>query len=130
MQNGFIASTAGHPILAKALSLLPGRSGTLNPRPSMPWITSGPFLLSAATAALLKGDRDSEKKAGRKKKSQLATIIPHDYLFANFWHLPPPSSFSELYATVNRCVSFSKALTYQVGLSTNKRKSDFSPQGP
>lgn len=58
--------------------------------------------------------------------SRLATIFPHTWLFANFWHHQPPESLHDLQAVANNCAKHGRAVTYQVGLSTNKRKSDYS----
>ena len=84
-------------------------------------MTTGPYLFSNAVA-----DLQSDFKIER-----LFTVIPHAYLFANFWHISEnskdnrPENMEQLYDVVHSC-SWHHGLTYQVGLGTNEKKSDYS----
>jgi len=112
-QNGVIGSTPGHPLLQKALSIIPERCSK---DPGQPWATTGPWLLSFAIAEL-------QREFGA---SRLVTILPHTSLFANFWHAQRLPSLEIVYDIARQCATSSAAITFQVGLSTNQRNSDYS----
>lgn len=116
IQNGVIGSVPGHTLLQAALGLIPQRCSKA---PDTPWVTTGPYLLSFTLAEL----------ARDQSPNRLITILPHSTLFANFWHNTRKSglnSISEVYKAATYCAMETNSLTFQLGLSTNKRNSDYT----
>jgi len=116
MQNGFIGSSVGHPLIRKALQMVDDRCGK-----DQPWVTTGPYLLSAALATFQPA----------YPLSSIATIVAHNLLYVNFWHIEEglkhvqAKTLDELYDIVLGC-NRHHGITFQVGLGTNERNSDFS----
>jgi len=116
MQNGVIGSVAGHILLQKSLTLVPQRCSKA---PDRPFVTTGPYLLSFALAELQR----------EHSVNRIVTILPHSMLFANFWHNTRNSGLHTLesvYKVAKYCAEESHAITFQLGLSTNARNSDYS----